>query len=477
MPLSRQVLSTQYLKTQKLLYAAIDYSIAAQICASGHEQSCQIKESDGEFSIEIAEDRLDKRYGSLEAMRQSAGEYVIAHSSLFWFWMTEVEHRPAVLMDIMNSTALKHRRIHYEYNPYYAYELAQHMPQAPFLIPEEWVFSWGTKYQTTLLINSLSLRVLYHLIAIQLGAQKYRLKGGAEYDLCLVQPKEKWIGDLEEFSQISIPSIEGFLDSLTYGNGTKSPDQALQPFVPLGSNLLGVGPLGWLSSNTERNLLSLQARLDSRAMDGQSHLFERRMTSQLLEVLKNKWSNSAANLTLTLDGRREEIDLLVCDVETKTILVGELRWMLPPADPREVQARKNVCWQKVVQVKRKSLAVASNLESAVLSAFGLNIQHDGWTVQGIVVIEGYGGAKSLDKSIPVVPEWVLMAGVEAATSLRRLCSWAMSLDWLPMEGREFDVLESTPHLEDLVYRYPSLSPLRAGREYLLDATEALRRRG
>lgn len=475
MSLPQHAASAQYQKAQQFLFAGIDYSVASQICASAHEGSCSVAEADGEFTVAIAEDRLDKRYGSLEAMRQSAGEHLVPHSALFWFWVTEEQHRPAVLWQIMTSTALKRRRIVYEYDHELAYELAQVMRQASFLIPEEWTFSWGTSHETMLLLNSLSVRVLYHLIAVQFGAQKYQLKGGAEHDLCLVQSKDKWIEDIEVFSQIDVQKIEKFVHALTYGVGSKSPDQALQPLVPLGATLLGLGPLGWLSSNVDRNLLSLQARLDSKALDRQSYLFERRMTAQLVDVFQQRWPHSVANLTLTLGAAKEELDLLVCEPNTKTVSVMELRWMLPPADPREVQARKTVCWEKVEQIKRKTLAVESSLKAAIHTAFGLDIDAEGWTVQGMVVIEGYGGAKSLDERIPVVPEWVLKAGAAASQSLSQLVRWARSLEWLPVEGREFDVSVSKPRLQGVAYSYPSISQLRTGRDFLEDATELLKR--
>jgi hypothetical protein len=475
MPLPQQAASALYQRAQQLLFAGIDYSVASQICASAHEGSSSIHESGGEFEVKIDDDRLDKRYGSLEAMRQSAGEHVVPHSVLFWFWVTEEESRPAIIWKIKNSTALRRRRVVYEYDHAFAYDLARSMSQTPFLIPEGWEFAWGTKHETTLMLNSLSVRVLYHLLAVQFGAQRYQLKGGAEHELCLVQSRDKWIEDIEVFSQLELQKIERFVDALTYGRGSKSPDQALQPLVPLGSNLLGLGPLGWLSSNAERNLLSLQARLDPKAMDRQSYLFERRMTAELIEVLRLRWSHVTGNITLTLDACKEEIDLLVCEPDSKTVAVLELRWMLSPADPREVQVRKTACWQKVEQVKRKAAAVALDLQAAMLASFGLSIVAEGWAVHAMVVVEGFGGAKSLDEAIPVVPEWVLKAGIELAPSLQRLVEWTKGLGWLPVEGREFETLESRPRTDLVPYRYPSITPLRTGRDYIKDATEMLAR--
>lgn len=474
MPLPQHASARLYVRARELLLAGIDYSVAAQICSSAHNESARVLEAADHFRIEVVEDLLDKRYGALEAMRQSAGEVLIPFSALFWFWIREEAHRPAAVWQVMESTRLHGRRIRYEYDPELAYQLSQVMPQPQFLIPDDWVFTWGGRQETTLLLNALSLRVLYHLVAVHFGAQKFRLKGGAEHDLCLVLAREDWVRDLDLMSQLPQGSIEQFVGALTYGNGTQSPDQALQPLVPLGGSRLGLAPLGWLSSNVERNLLSLQARLEPRDFNRQSHLFEKRMTATLHDVIRTKWPLVVANRTFSLPGAREEFDLLICEPVTRTVAVMELRWMLSPADPREVQQRKSACWEKVEQVQRKAQAAAKNLHLVLQSAFGLSIDaQDEWTVRAVVVIEGFGGAKSLSDAVPVVPEWVLEAGARVAPSLRRLVEWAQQLEWLPVEGRDFKVIDSESHLDNVKVRYPGLVPLRTGRDLLPDATLGL----
>jgi len=439
-----------------------------------HNGDIRVLNEGDAFQVEIDDALLDKSYAALEVMRQSSGEVLIPFSSLFWSWIHE-ETRPTVLWHITESTVLKKRHIRYHYHLDWAIELAQSMRQAPFLIPAEWVFPWGGRLETTLLLNALSIRSLYHLIAIQFGAEKFKLKGGGEYDLCLVQTKDEWVTDLQLMSSVDPKRIEIFIQHLTYGYKTHSPDQALQPFIPLGTKQLGLGPLGWLSSNFERNLLSLQTRLAPGDFNSQSALFERRMTDSLLESIRAKWPLVVANRTFVLPDGKEEFDILICDPETNTLVDLELRWMLPPADPRETQQKRAACWEKVDQAKRKANAARNGLPILLRTAFSLTeIAHDDWSIYAMAVIEGYGGAKSPQSAIPVIPEWVLKACVIAAPNLRSLSEWAISLAWLPVEERDF-VTESEvkPHFDSVKLKYPGIIPCRTGRDYLNDATAPL----
>ncbi|WP_431017876.1 hypothetical protein [Burkholderia gladioli] len=472
--LPKKALPLLYVRTQTLLFSGVDYSLASQVCSSAHNGSVRVIERDGRYRIEIVEDYLDKRYGMLEVMRQSSKQPVVSFAILFWLWIRDEHACPGVVWQIAGAARVRGRRIVYKYDPILACALARAMPQQPMLIPDEWTFPWGGRHETTLLLNSLSVRLLYHLIAVHYGAVTHGLKGGAEHDLCLILSWETWVSDLEEMSSLEPAKIGAFVDQLTFGNQSRSPDQALQPFVPMGAQGLGVGPLGWLSSNLERNLLSLQARVAVKEFNRQSGLFERQMTDSLVTTLRKRWQHCIANRTFAMPDGKEEIDILICEPETKTIAVLELRWMLPPADPREVQEKKDACWQKVQQVRRKAAAVAKAVDVVLHTAFGIDdIVVGTWTVGAVAVIEGFGGARSPDVNIPIVPEWLLEAGVKATPTLRRLLEWAVGLEWLPMEGRDFQVIEGEPHLERS-FDYPGLIPLRNGLSYLGDAVGGLR---
>lgn len=475
MALPTKIVPALYVRAHQALAVGIDFSVATQICASAHAGGARVVNEKGGFSVELNEEFTDMRYGALELLRHSAGEVVVSFAGLLWGWIRHwEEHLPMVGHQIASSTRLSKRRIRYNYEPELAYLLAQNVPQPALFIPDGWKFPWGGRNETTLLVNALCLRVLYHLIAVHFGAGAIALKGGAEGDLCVCLSSEQWSHDIALLSSLDAKQINLFIRYLTYGNGVESPDQALQPFVPLGSACLGVAGIGLLSSDIERNLLTLQARLEPRLFDAQSSIFEVEMTRQLRAILETKWHLVTANRTFRLGNAREEIDLLICELETKTVLVLELRWMLPPADPREVQARKRVCLQKVDQVARKLDAARANLKAMLQTAFSIAVESPSdWNVHAAVVIQGFGGAVTQRELIPVVPDWVLEAGVRVSPSLNRLVKWMQSQDWLPVEGKDYAVGENPADLSSMKVRFSGLMPIRPGRAYLEDATAML----
>ena len=471
-----RVIPQLYIRTARILMAGIDYSIAAQICASAHSGSAHIVDDGDGFIVEVDEQLLDWRYGALELMRQSAAESMAPALSVFlWMWMRHGKEVPTVVHKIAASTRLSKRRIRYTYEPSLSYELALSLEQPSLFIPDGWQFPCGGRNETTLLINSLCLRIFYHLIAIHFGAARIGLRGGAEGDICLTINREQLSYDIAMSSSLDPTQINLFMDYITYARGVNSPDQALQPLVRLGSRQFGIAGIGLLSSNIERNLLTLQARLEPRLFDSQSSLFEVTMTAKLADAFRQNWQFVAANRTFLLSGTREELDLLICEPDTKTLVLLELRWILPPADPREVQTKKSACRQKVIQAERKLASARADLVNLLNAAFDIAIESPGeWNVYGAVVIQGFGGTLSQRDEIPIVPDWVLEAGILATQSLQRLAEWMNSLNWLPINGRDFTAQDAQSVLLDIKVRYPGIAPMRPGRDYLKDATATLR---
>lgn len=474
--LPSRVIPKLYIRTARVLMAGIDYSIAAQICASAHSGRAHLVDDCDGFVVEVDEQLLDRCYGALEFMRQSAEESMVPALSVFlWMWMRHGEEVPTVVHKIAASTRLSRRRISYTYEPSLSYELSLSLGQPSLFIPDGWRFPWGGRNETTLLINSLCLRIFYHLIAVHFGAARIGLRGGAEGDLCLTINREQLSHDITMNSSLESTQIDLFIDYITYARGVDSPDQALQPLVPLGSRQFGVAGIGLLSSNIERNLLTLQARLEPRLFDSQSSLFEVAMTAKLADAFRQMWQLVAANRTFLLSGTREELDLLICEPDTKTVLLLELRWILPPADPREVQTKKRACHQKVNQAARKLTSARVDLVNLLNTAFDIAIESPGeWNVYGAVVIQGFGGTISQHEQIPIIPDWVLEAGVRTTQSLQCLAEWTNSLNWLPVNGRDFTAQDGPCVLLDIKVRYPGITPMRPGRDYLKDATATLR---
>lgn len=438
--LPSQVIPKIYLRTADLLHGGVDYMGASQLCSSAHAGTVLFQERDAVIEAVIDKRHHDKRYAALELLGHLPPG-VVDHATLLYAWTRHDDIRPQVLGAIARSVRIVGRQVAYRYRPDLATALAAEMMQQPFLIPDDWRFSWGGRNETTLLINALCVRCVYHWVAVHFGASWHGLRGGGEASILLISSSEQLVHDIREMSSLPEVTIRGFIRHLTYGYEMKTPDPALQPLVSLGQGLIGVPCMLFLSSNHERNLLSLQARIESSAFNTMSKLFERDMVRDLLEEVKPHWALSMGNATVRVGGEFEEIDLLVADPSSRTLLVCELRWMLGPGDPREVQNRKKVCWEKVEQLQRKVQWLRPRAAIALENEFKIcGASARDWQVHGIVVIKTFGGALSKRDEFPIMTARLFTLGIKKAVSLAQFASWSQSLCWLPQEGIHFQVL-------------------------------------
>lgn len=473
----RRVIPLLYEKTSRLLMAGMDFVDAIKLCSGIHGQTLRLTKRPG--VIEVVLDPLDndKGYSALELIG-SEQHNVPDFATLLLAWMRFPDvHIPDIVWQIADTVRLKQGLLLYEYKQQLAIALASHVPQPPLLVPGAWQFSWGGRTETTLLLNALSLRCLYHLIAVHFGSVRKRLRGGGVANICLVAAIETLTEELCLMSSLPNSTIKEFVSSLTHGTGTNTPDPALQPLLSLDADTFAVPCIHYLSSNQERNLLSLQARVDAGRFDAQSGLFEKAMVTKLEAALRERWPLLRCNVRLKMASVTEEIDFLVVDTECRTLLVCELRWMLSPGDPREVQNRKRVCREKVAQLERKiqylQLHAVEALRRVIPSAIDSNDKHS-WNVMGVVVIENFGGMRSANPKIPVMPLGVFKVGMLRASSLLHFGMWSRSLTWLPQEGLHFETHTEEVRLSGITLNYPGGSHTISCQQYLEFVSGTLR---
>jgi len=439
------VIPKLYIKTAELLRAGVDFMGANQLCSAAHAGT--VKFTPGENIIDIVSDEAhhDKRYSALEVLGHMPLD-VIDHSNKLYVWTRRDDLRPRIVDAIARSVQIAGSKVIYEYEPHWAIALSQEMMQQPTLVPEGWRFLWGGPHETILLVNALCVRCMYHWIAVHFGAGFHGLRGGGEASLLYVTSLSKLVTDLQEMCSLGEATIRRFVQYLTYGHAMKTPDPALQPIISLGGGLLGIPCVMFLSSNYERNLLGLQARIDSSTFDSMSKLFEPDMVRDLLTEIEPRWPFARGNVTIRADDAFEEVDLLIADPVSQTILVCELRWMLQPGDPREVQNRKKVCHEKVTQVARKVQWLESRVP-VVLSVLGVTaVDSEAWKVDGVVVIKTFGGTLSRNARFPIMTESIFLQGIQRATSLKHFIGWSQSLQWLPQQDVHFRI---APHEVEL----------------------------
>jgi hypothetical protein len=437
LPVPIKVNPDVYSRAFKLIAGGRHYAAVSDIFSALHSGRVKMFNTSNGFSIDEG-DPIEYKYTALEALSHGR-EPTADITNLVYHWLRGNIPLPKVAEVISNSTRIKNKQVLYEYDATLATALAAVFPQRVLIIPDDWIFPWGNSTNTHALINSLLLRCVYHILAVNLTASRVRLTGGCDASLVLVISKEQLCEDIGHCADIGLANISLFVDFLTYGLRTSTPDPALQPLIPLANGLFLMPCMHIMTSDVQRNVLSLTTRLDSKAFDKQSHLFEKSMIEHLEEHLKI-WPNYKLNKKYNINKKHEEIDVIIADKSSKTALVLELRWMIRPGDPREIANRSEACLKKIAQLANKIRFVESNVDyilADVLSETGFQDTEKEWSILGAVVIEGYGGILSTNKQTPVVTSEILKIGLAQINNLRSLHKWLTSLEWLPVAGKHF----------------------------------------
>lgn len=165
----RPMIPMLYSKASALLGGGIDFALANQVCAAAHAGTARLIDSVGKTHLELDESHHDFGYAALERMgHEDSGS--IDFASLFFLWIRHKEVRPYSLNRIADAIGVRSGQIVYKYDQRLAVALADEMQQPELLIPNGWEFQWGGTHETRLLTNALSIRCLYHLIAVHFGA-------------------------------------------------------------------------------------------------------------------------------------------------------------------------------------------------------------------------------------------------------------------------------------------------------------------
>ncbi|MCE8044634.1 hypothetical protein HOP60_21095 [Halomonas daqingensis] len=439
--LPRKTFPECYKKAQNLFMSGLQYEKLSRIFCSVYGSGAWFEFCEGAYHVKYKES-IDYRYSVLEGLGHGKSAEVDI-TGVIYHWLNDEEEGSCLSRMITEKATVKGGRVVYDYDPGVVYYLAQHFPQREEVLPEEFVFPWGGVYETHSLINSLYVRCAYHVLTVELVARKRGMKGGAESSLLLVIDRNNLINDIDYLASVGRENIEKFLDFMTYGKAVRSPDPALQPLVVSRSGMFLIPCYFVLTSNTQRNMLSLMARVTPDSFHRQSKIFEHVMVRNIANNFSGR-GVCVVNRHYGVKKQREEIDAIILDEGEEFCLILELRWMLQPGDAREVINRLGECRKKVAQLERKIDFVKKNKESVLSDAYGKNIGFTEWTVNGAVVVQGFGGCLSSNPTLPIVTIDVLLAGLSEVDSLRELYRWICSLSWLPKEGVHFK-----PSFEDI----------------------------
>jgi|GEM_PF-2725843 len=249
--------------------------------------------------------------------------------------------------------------------------------------------------------------------------------------------KTNLVSFLADSSNLPTSTVQQIIALLIYQRDVSPPDIALQPFLQVNDDCLVASPWLLLSSNYERNWLSLLARTNKKEFDDCSEAFANAMSRELVSWLENAGFMAKAGLRLR-DGSTD-LDLIVWSPAERFLLTAELKVMIQTADVMEVlnrgESTARVSIEK--QLPKHKKALDENCMDIVERAFGKVESVAAY--DSLLVCRGFCGTSRLPKTFPCVDERLFKKAITQYGNLVDAVTWLRSYLWLPVSGRDFAV--------------------------------------
>jgi hypothetical protein len=263
----------------------------------------------------------------------------------------------------------------------------------------------------------------------------------------LVKNREAWGKLIADLARIDLPTTNRIIGDLTFYS-KRLPDLHVYPFVPLEEShiTLALIPHFVLNSNPEDNILRICSYLRQSSYDLLSNDKETTMRETLMGELKRFSVHHSINLP---DGSTE-IDLLVEDEASSTVLIAEMKWYRKPSTYRErlradeqfldgvhrqLRTIKQFCRERPEFLKERK-KLKRNL-SEYEHVYYMLIARDHW-----IWVEP-------DDQTSVVDFEQFRSALSRHQSLDSVLSDLLAFEWLPVEGRDFHVRYDSRSVEDV----------------------------
>lgn len=146
---------------------------------------------------------------------------------------------------------------------------------------------------------------------------------------------------------------------------------------------------------------------------------------------------------------------MIIDDTQRACLVLELKAFIAPAEPREMLEKSKEIERGISQIKL--LREAFRLEPLLVTEpLGIDENYD---VLFVVASETFIGVANIqDETVPVVRVSHLTRRLLAEKSLSTVCRWLRAREYLPVEGKHFEVKDFLAHVGDWKIQWYGIKP-------------------
>jgi hypothetical protein len=252
----------------------------------------------------------------------------------------------------------------------------------------------------------------------------------------MVKTRSKWIDLLTEVSALPLAVVEAIVTDLTFPD--KPVDLIVHPFVPLDLNyrLLGLVPHFPLWSKADENIVRVCSYKNRKAFDAISLSKEDEMRQDLLSALPPQVTGRGPT---ALTKPTPDLDLILEDRESSTVVLAELKWIRKPMSVLERYARDQDFGKAVSQLREIERFLRKNprylFDHGKLSSPLSEFRH----IQYLIVARDHFNWVEPSDDYPVVEHDTLKKVLKETSNLRSALTQILDFSWLPVEGRDFIV--------------------------------------
>lgn len=250
--------------------------------------------------------------------------------------------------------------------------------------------------------------------------------------------RQDWIRFLSKLSGLSKMDVSEILSDLVFG-ATKTADLYVHPFVSLDAKpeLLGIVPHFPLKSRADENILRVCSYLRPKLYDIITNVKEDEMRKDVKAVA---YSGFRIRGPRPLPDALPDVDLIIEDTLSSTVVIAEMKWLRKTIRSVEQIQQTSLFLQGIEQMKQIKRFLQNNPRFLVergdltqdLCAF-LNVHY-------VVVPRDYFVWVEQSKNeIPVIDYEPFTRVLSKETSLAQAMTQLLTLDWLPLKGRDFEI--------------------------------------
>lgn len=322
------------------------------------------------------------------------------------------------------------------------------------------------RHQDSIQLNGYSLRdfkSFYVALLILCSIHEYicypwKTRGEAVpiSSLVMVKPRAVWIAKLSSVSGLPQKTCNTILSNLTLHPSSTTASLCLNPFVPLDQFLLAVAPQFPLASAADDNILRTFSYLYPALFSAQNT----EKDAAMVGAIRRENPGYRLESSIQLPNKSTDIDMVIEDEESSTLILAELKWIRKPNRTLERIAREADVTKGIHQLelirdysrKHPEFLMKRGKLKQPISAYA--------NVHYLLLVRDFWFWREPSDQFALLDFDEFVTKLKMSSNLKSLVAELLKYEWLPVEGRDFIVEYTSSSVYGVTIESPLFKPTK-----------------